>query len=161
MSGVAQHTISNEKFLTMSTNLLAKLFFDSSRTDAKRAFQELCDGKKVGVSRVKMDDESTLDVLLTLNCDEYCGKISFSSFRSQLGLLLQRFVDVLKEEQPVPVMEEQGGNAAIFKLPILHADNEIVNALILGWAPLAAGQLELRLMYLDPEQFRVDPEQNK
>ncbi len=157
MSGTAEHSIPNKNFMTMGANLLAKAFFEANRTDAKRCFRELCDGKRIGLSRVVMDDKSTIDVLLAMNCDEYCGKISFSHFREQLRLLLKRFAAALEKDEPLEVLTEQGGASSVFKMPILHSAEEQVNALILGWAATAPGQLEFRLLYLDPEQFRVDP----
>ncbi|MEM8499795.1 MAG: hypothetical protein AAF542_17360 [Pseudomonadota bacterium] len=156
MSGTEEHSIPNKNFMIMGANLLAKAFFEANRTDAKRSFLELCDSKRVGLSRVVMDDKSTIDVFLSMNCDEYCGKISFSHFREQLRLLLKRFATALENDEPLEVLAEQGGVTSVFKMPVLHSSENQVNALILGWAATAPGQLELRLLYLDPEQFRVD-----
>ncbi|MFK8019305.1 MAG: hypothetical protein AB8B86_06020 [Pseudomonadales bacterium] len=156
MSSTAEHSITNDKFLTMSCNLLAKSFFDSTRTESKGYYRAINDGKRLALSRVVMDDESTIDVVLTLNCSEYCGRISFSHFREQLRLLLQRFSDALQKGEELPVLQEEGGVASVFKMPVLHQANDQVNALVLGWATPVPGQLELRLMYLDPEQFKTD-----
>lgn len=159
MSSIAEHTVSNERFLTMSCNLLAKTFFESSRTEAKSYYRSVSEGKRLALSKVVMDDESTVDVFVTLNCSEYCGRMSFSHFRDHLRLLLQRFAEALKQGEELEVLQEEGGHTSVFKMPVLHAAGEQVNAMIMGWATPLAGQLELRLLYLDPEQFRVDSDQ--
>lgn len=157
MNQASQHSIPYDQFLNLSGNLLAKAFFDASRTQAKQRYQTLVKGEAIPLSRVMMDDQSSLDVSLTANCEEYCGKISFSDFRAQLRLLLQRFIQAVEQDEKIEVLMDESGGSSVFKLPIIHApSDQQVNALALAFSSLGTGHMQLCLMYLDPEQFRID-----
>jgi len=158
MSNFVDHSLSTDQFMTLAGNVMKKGFFESSRVSAKRAYGDMVKGKRVPLMRVGMQDKSTLDCLVSLDCSEYRGQINFSQFRRQLALLLTNFSNWLGQGRPAPVLSAEDGKSHVFNLPAVAADGTRVNAMVLGWQMVAPGQVEFKLLYIDPEQLRRKPE---
>ena len=154
MSKTVSHSMSTRQFMALAGNVLKRSFFDSGRVPAKRVFSEIVKGKRVGLLRLRLEDQSTLDCLATLDCSEYRGDINFSQFRRHLGLLLTNYSALLGGEKKIPVLSDDSGNNHVFSVPALTADRDQVNALVLGWEMTAPATVEFKLQYIDPDQFR-------
>lgn len=158
MSQDNNFSIPHDQFLNLCGTLLGKAFFENTRTVAKGCFRDLCDGKRPLLSKIDMDERGELDVFLTMDHSEYRGRMCYSHFRQQLGLLLKRFAEALENKEKLEVLSNEDDGSSVFKLPVLHAVGDQVNSIILAWHVPPQAELELRLLYLDPEQFRLPNE---
>ena len=52
MSQLETQSISREQFLTICTNMLYRAFVQASRTDAKKLFREISDGRPVRLTKL-------------------------------------------------------------------------------------------------------------
>ena len=153
MSLYRTQSISQEKLLIISANLLHKAFFDSSRVLAKRRYQQLEQGRVVFLVNVKMEDGTELEVNISLDCSELRGKLNFSAFRDLVGQLLAKFSQHLKEKTPLPTFSSADNRRWSYLLPALQQSEERTNVLILGLDVGHPGALTLELMFIDPAQF--------
>lgn len=156
MSQFSSHSLDPVKFLTMSANLLHINFFGNSRPEAKRLFAGIYKGEQLPMSRITMEDETHLDIWLRMDSSECNGKLSFSHFRDQLQVLLTRIKERLEKGEDPNLFTSDQSEEQIFHIPALTSDGENVNVLVLGFEPGEPGSMVLKLVYLDPEQFRVE-----
>lgn len=151
-------TVSREKFLTMSVNLLYKAFLESRRTEAKQVFRDMLAGKSVPLTNVQMEDRSLVRFDVALDHSLYRGKLNFGSFRAGLALLVARLSDALREERDITVYSaEHDPNVMIFGVTAVTWEEGKPSVLVLG-ADSSGGRasVELRLQYLDPAQFQTE-----
>lgn len=149
------HSISQEKFLMMSANLLHKAFIESLRTEAKNVYKEVAAGNAIHLSTVQMEDQSTMRVTLSLDQSEFQGKLNYGAFRASLATLIGNITQTLRDEKDFPVFNAEEGDATmIFGITAVTVEEDKPNVMVLG-AELGGqgGATMLRLMYLDPEQF--------
>lgn len=156
MAEAINHSLSYDRFLVMAANVLHKGFFEKTRTEAKKYFRDLEGAKQIPLTRVVMEDESTMDLLLSMDLNEYCGTPSYSVFRTHLALLLNRIKKALDEKEKIEILSDEAGVSHVFKLPVLHSSASNTNVLVLGWRDRPGAQMELQIIYLDPQQFAVD-----
>jgi hypothetical protein len=144
-----------DKFLLMSANLLHRAFMEASRTDAKNLYRVLADGNAVRLTRVQMEDQSTLGVNLSLDQSEYCGKLNFGAFRASVGTLIGNVGRALEEGRDYPMFSgEEGDSQMIFGITAVTVEDRQPNVMVLGSeSDDADASVTLRLMYLDPAQF--------
>jgi len=148
-------SIPQDKFLTLSVNLLNKVFLEASRTEAKNLYREISEGRVVALTRVQMEDESQVRFDLRLDHSEFQGKLNYGSFRASLTTLIANIAEVLRDKKPVKVFHaEHDPNVMIFGITAPTVEKEQANVMVLG-ADTAQGQPSamLQLMYLDPSQF--------
>lgn len=154
MSELQQQSISQERFLTMAANLLHRAFIEAQRTDAKNLYKILVEGKKVGLTRVEMEDKSMLDIGLGLDHSEFRGKLNYSAFRASVAALIAETARAIKEEKPVRTFTPQSGEGAtIFGITAVTVEDNEPNVLVLGTESGPGARLTLELMYVDPQQF--------
>lgn len=149
------HTIPREKFLLMSVNLLYKVFHEASRTESKNVFREIAEGRAVHLTKVQMEDKSTVRFDLSLDHSEYRGKLNFGSFRNSLMVLIAQLSEALREEKNITVFsQEDDPNVMIFGATGVTWQDGEPSVLVLG-ADAGEGQpsVMLKLMYLDYSQF--------
>jgi len=153
-------SIPREKFMLMAVNLLHKAFVEAARTDAKNAFRDISESRDVNLATVRMEDESTSRFKLMLDHSEYQGKFNYGAFRGSLATLITNITQALRDEREVNVFNAQGdANTMIFGVTAVTLEDDKPNVMVLG-ADLgtAAGEVVLRLMYLDPKQFTAEEE---
>lgn len=150
-------TVSREKFLTMSVNLLYKAFLESRRTEAKQVFRDMLAGKSVPLTKVQMEDRSLVRFDVALDHSLYQGKLNFGSFRAGLALLVARLSDALREQRDITVFTaEHDPNVMIFGVTAVTWEEGEPSVMVLGAdSSRDSGAVELRLQYLDPEQFQT------
>lgn len=148
-------SIPREQFLTMSVNLLHKVFLEANRTQAKSIYRDIAEGKQVALTNVQMEDKSLVRFDLALDHSEYRGKLNFGSFRDSLTMLLAQMTDALRQEKNITVFtQENDPNVMIFGLTGVTYEDGKPSVLVLG-ADAGSGQASvmLKLMYLDHSQF--------
>lgn len=146
--------ISQDKFLVLAVNLLHRALVQPPRTQCKRGFRELYEGRKLALSRVSMPDASTARFMLALDHSEFRGRLNFGAFRASLERLLNNLAAVLKAGGKVPLFNaETHPDAMIFGITAVTVEDEQPNVMVLGTEPDDRGTMLLKLMYLDPAQF--------
>lgn len=148
-------TIPKEKFLLIATNLLHRQFIAAPRTEAKRVFREVAEGRSVPMTTVRMEDNSTVAFRLELDHSEFDGKLNFGAFRASLAVLITNLSRSLEEKRPVTVFNMQHrAQSVLFGVTGVTVEQEKPNVMVLGADTSGpAGNVLLRLMYLDHRQF--------
>jgi hypothetical protein len=149
-----KQSISAEKLLTISVNLLHQAFGDSTRLLAKHRFQYLENGKSVYLATVRMEDGSELKVNIRLERSELVGKLNFSGFRQLVAQLVGACVRQLESKQPLNTFSDQDGKRWIYLIPALYQSDAALNMLVLGANMRQPGEVTIELMFVDPAQFK-------
>lgn len=155
MSGYQTQSLSQDKFLLVAINLLHRAFVDAPRTEAKKLFRQISEGKLVQLTTVQMEDKSNAPFLLSLDHSEFTGKLNYGAFRASLVTLINNISGHLKEEKTVSVFNAQDSDSAmIFGVSAVTVEEDKPNVMVLS-ADTAGqgGATTLALMYLDPAQF--------
>ncbi|MEQ8803713.1 hypothetical protein [Haliea sp.] len=153
-------TIPRDKFLTIAVNLLYKAFLESRRAEAKNVFRDMAAGRSVHLTNVQMEDRSQVRFDVALDHTEFRGKLNFGAFRSSLAMLVAQLSDALRAEKDIKVFsDENNPDNVIFGLTAATEEDGEVNVMVLGVdSSETRGSIELRLQYLDPEQFAPESE---
>lgn len=159
MAGTQTHTLPTDKFLTLSVNLLHKVFLEATRTEAKNLYRDISEGKVVPLTRVRMEDGSEVRFEVGLDHSEYRGRLNFGAFRAGLTLLVANIADALREEKAVKTFHAaHDPNVVIFGITAVTVEEGEPSILVLG-ADAGTGQpsVVLQLMYLERRQFEEQP----
>ena len=157
MAQVQSQSIPRDKFLLMAVNLLARAFIQAPRTDAKRVYREMAEGRPIQLATVEMEDKSTARFDLSLDHGEFRGKLNYGAFRASLATLLGNITAKLQEEGTEVSVFTAGEdpNNMIFGVNAVTIEEEQPNVLVLGAdTGMRGNSVMLKLMYLDPEQFQ-------
>lgn len=154
----AQQTIPKEKFLLIALNLLHRQFIAAPRTEAKRLYREIAEGRIIPLTRVRMEDDSTVDFRLEMDHSELESKLNFGAFRAGLSVLLTNISGALQQQRDVTVFNmQQREQSVMFGITGVTVEGETPNVLVLGADTSGPpGNVLLRLMYLDHRQFAGD-----
>ncbi len=155
MPPTAQQTIPKDKFLLLAINLLHRHFIAAGRTQAKRLYREIHEGRIAPITTVKMKDGSTLAFRLSLDHSEFAGHLNFGAFRGGLNVLLGNISRALRDKREVTVFSgQQGPESVLFGITGVTVDGDRTSVMVLGADTAGqAGVVTLMLMYLDPAQF--------
>jgi hypothetical protein len=154
-------TIPQSTFLTMAVNLLYRALLEPSRTEVKKLFRELIEGRELHLSDVRMEDSSTLRFLLSLDDSEIQGRLNYGAFRASVATLVHNIAEQLKEAQSNVTMFSQEDNADVnlFGIPAVTYEGDEPRVMVLGAENRSRdATMMLRLMYLDPVQFQAAEE---
>ena len=149
------HYLKVDKFLTIAANLLHRSLIENSRTEAKSIYRDLADGKIVPLTHIRMEDGSEVRFDLKLDHSEFRGKLSFSSLRHSVGVLITHIAEAVKDPQSVrSFTNQQNARAVLFGMTAVTLEDGETNVLALG-ADSSTGHAvtQLQLMYLPMEQF--------
>ena len=155
MAQTSQQTIPSDKFLMIAVNLLHRQFIDAGRTQAKGVYRELETGRTLGMTRVQMEDESTVRFNVMLDHSEFQGKLNFGAFKASLSTLLGNLARVLQEKKDVSIFSVHGkSDSILFGITGATVEGGRANVMVLGCdVSDETGAVTLRLMYLNPDQF--------
>ena len=145
--------ITQDKFLLIAVKLLHRALVEPARTQCKRGFRELYEGRRLPLNRVSMPDGSTARFVLALDYSEFRGRLNFGGFRASLETLLNNLAAVLKAGDKVPLFNAEHPDAMIFGITAVTVEDDQPNVMVLGTEPDDGGKMVLKLMYLDPAQF--------
>ena len=164
MSQLETQSIPRDQFLTISTNMLYRAFIDASRTDAKKIFREISEGRTVRLTNLQMEDRSTVEFRLSMDHSEFRGRLNYSAFRASLGNLIGKIAKTLEEKKDIQTFGANNAEEAmIFGITGLTIEDGQPNLMVLS-ATMGArdANVMLRLAYLDPDQFveKADNESN-
>lgn len=153
MSLYRNHSITPEKLLTLSANVLQQAFFAGTRLDAKRRFQFIEDGRTVFLVKLRMEDGSELEVHLRLDRTELRGKLNFSGFRQLVGRLVVECAERLDKKQQLALFADDEQQRWVFMIPAGQQVDGVVDILVPAIDLSRPGRLLLELMFIDPAQF--------
>lgn len=151
MTEVASQALKSNEIASVVGNMLKLAFFDNSRDNAKRSYLDLQSGKRLRLPALAIEKDARIDVLLSMDTSECQGKLGFSSFKKHLAAVLGRISQEM-EAGDVPLLASEDGKQRVINLPVAFKSGEDVNVLALGFE-LRTGELEIKVMYLPPNQF--------
>lgn len=148
-------SIPTDQFLTMAINLLHKAFIEQNRTEAKKLFKTVADGKGVALTNVQMEDKSVVRFDVSLDHSEYQGTLNFGAFRASLSVTLANLVKALKDGHKISTFSAEGNeNNMIFGITGVTMEDEIPAVMVVSAQMSERGAaVMLRPMYLNYEQF--------
>ncbi len=160
MAQKQSQTIPRDKFLTIAVNLLYKAFLENRRTESKNVFRDMAAGRSVHLTNVQMEDRSQVRFDVALDHTEFRGKLNFGAFRASLAMLVAQLSDALRAGKDIKVFTDQNNpDNVIFGLTAATEEDGEVNVMVLGVdSSETRGSIELRLQYLDPQQFAPESE---
>ncbi|RLQ23214.1 hypothetical protein DWB85_04415 [Seongchinamella sediminis] len=155
MSRIETQSMPREKFLTIAVNLLHRAFMEARRDDAKILYRELIEGRRAPLTRVQMEDKSTVRFDLSMDYSQYEGSLNFGAFRASLTALLGNLADAIKSGREITTFGAQGDpDNIIFGVTGVNVDRGIPSVLVLSThSDPREAAIQLRLMYLDYQQF--------
>ena len=155
MSLSQSQSISQDKFLLLSANLLHQAFIEAPRTDAKKVYKQLLTGETVNLTTVQMAQDARAAFHVSLSHSEFRGQLNFSAFRASVTGLVAKIAVALREEREVRVFNAlNGGSAMIFGITAVTLEDGERNVMVLAADLCKEGDATLlQLMYLDPMQF--------
>ena len=154
----SQVSMDTPRFLTASANLLHAAFIKAPRAQAKRHFARVHGGSPLDLATLRQEGRGEVMFRVVLDHSEFKGKISFPTFRRALGQLLGRIGERLRLRQEIGVYSSAETGQILFNIPALITEDGVSNVLMLGLAAPEPGFATLQLQFLDPEQFRRQPE---
>lgn len=155
MQQTQNKSLPTDKFLTVAINLLNKALLEANRTDAKQRYRLLEEGKAITLTHLKMEDDSLVRFDLALDHAQYGGRLSFSSFRTCLTLLIANIVEALKEPEKIRTFRNQEDPDSVMFGVLAATEEEGEPSILVLGADSARGdaRVMLRLSYLDHRQF--------
>ncbi|MBT8079053.1 MAG: hypothetical protein KJO31_10805 [Gammaproteobacteria bacterium] len=135
---------------------LTNTFFRQDKTEAKRAFNDISAGRSIPFLEISSGDKGEVYCSLALDHSEYIGKLNFSAFRDVLGAHLQLIADKLKNDENLNIFTNEQTGDLLFNIPGIMQRDGTVNVLVTGIEQRKAGELTVKLMFLDPANF-IDP----
>jgi len=153
MSKFQQHSLSQEKFLTVANNVIFKSLLETQRSNAKNIYREISEGKRVALMKIRMDEESESRFDLTLDHSEFRGKLNFGAFRASVQALVGSVSELLGSDTKISTFTDQNTGNVLFGVPGYTQEGDRFNALMLVADVGVAGTVLLRLQYMNPEQF--------
>ena len=140
-------------FLTVIHNNYKRLFLDSSETDAEEEYRKLMDDQTVPIIEISAPDQGEVTCDLALDHSQFLGTLNFSRFRNALIAHLSQIVDTLKSEDELNVLTNEDTGDIVYYVPGIVEEDGTINVLVTGVEQRTAGELTVRLMFLDPQQF--------
>jgi len=154
---INQHTVSMqpEQLLSLAVQALQGGFYAAQRNDARQLFKEIEKGKKTELFKLKLNNGREIQGNICLDKSEFIGKLGYSNFRAALGVMLSRSTEKLQEKQELNILSSEQTGEMLFNIPGLVEENGQANVLVLAVSQHSPGDLLLRLMFLDPAQFKA------
>ena len=155
MSSFKSYKMPPDQLLVVSGNVLLRCLLDAPRADAKRIFNDIHDGKQVSLVNVRMDDDTDVQFQVQLDHSEFRGpRLNFKEFRNSLAGLLHSIGEHSEAEAKVPVFTEKQTGAMLFGVPGFTQVEDELNVMMVSVNVRKPGAIQLRLMYVEPDQFK-------
>lgn len=152
---VRTKSLSADKFLTVSINLINKALLEAGRSEAKRLFRGLEEGKHMPLTHLQMEDKSLVRFDLALNAKQYQGDLNFGKFRLGVTLLVANAAEALRAPEKIRTYRnEHDPDSVLFGVTAATAEDGKPSVLVLG-ADSRRGEASvlLQLSYIDYQQF--------
>ncbi len=150
-----QVDLQTEQLLTAIHNNMRTRFFDVQRSEAKGLFQTIKEGKAIPFMVIDIPDQGEINCNLVLDHSQCVGKLNFSLFRKALVAHLDRVAVKLKAKEHLNIYTSEASTTMIFHIPGLIEQDGNLNVLVSGLSQEKPGSMTIRLMFLDPGQFKL------
>jgi hypothetical protein len=138
--------------------LLHQAFLSSPDKKARGFFKTLKQGKAIKPGTLSLGKEMEAPMEISLDYSEFQGPgFNFDIFVAALHAMLQRISAKLKAKEDLNIMSSEAGSFLV-NLPGMVEQEDHVNVLVMSLDFSVTKKITLRLMFLDPEQFKKDPE---
>lgn len=149
------------KLFNLGANLLVAAFIKQKPDNAKKLFKELKQGKRISAGQLTAGETGfKLPVKLELERSEFRGQFNFPNFEICLKSLLHQFQIKLRQDKELKqlgTLTNQDTGGILFKIAGPAQIGEDLNMLMMAIEP-GKNELLVRLMFMDPEQFRKPAE---
>ena len=132
---------------------LTNAFFRQPKTDAKKLFMQISRGEHIPFLEISSSDKGDVTGNLALDFSEYIGKLNFSAFRDILGAHLKLVSEKLENEENLNIFTNEQTGDILFNIPGILERDQAVNILVTGVEQRKAGELTIKIMFLDPANF--------
>ena len=127
----------------------------ASKPVAKNFFRELADGKSLPFMEISSPELGDVSCDLALDHTQFIGALNFRQFRNALVSHMQRIAATLQDKEELSVFNNEETDDIIFYLPGIIEDGGIMNVLVTGIEQRTAGNMTVRLMFLDPTKLSI------
>jgi len=145
--------ISPEQMLTAIHAQLSDHFFDATKTTAKQTYTQLINGERLPLLEISSPEHGQVIARLALDVSEFIGKLNYTTFRDALTSHLNRIGETLKNKEKLNIFTSEETGAMLFNIPGLVQTDEQVNVLVTGVEQSKPGEIVIKLMFLDPDNF--------
>lgn len=145
-----------EQLLSLATQALYKCFFEAQRDQSRQIFKEVDKGKQSPLFNMKIANGQEIEGHLLLDKTEFVGKFNYSAFRSALGVMVKRIADKLEKKEDLNIFNSEETGEILFHIPGFVESEGQLNVLVLGAVQQVPGVILLKLMFLDPTQFKKE-----
>jgi len=142
-----------DKLLAVIHNHINDRFFEKTKHDSKRLFLAIESGKEVPFMKFGNQESGDVSCTLTLDHSQFVGRLSFSAFRSALASHLNRTASKIQNKESLNIFTNDASCDMIFHIPGFVESGGKLNILVTGVRQKEAGNLTIRMMFLDPAQF--------
>lgn len=144
------------EMVNLSANVLHQAFLSSPDKKARDFFKALKQGKTIKPGTLSLGDKLEAPLEIALDYSEFQGPgFNFDIFVAALHAMLQRISAKLKAKEDLNVMSSETGSFLIH-LPGMVEREGHVNILVMSLDFSVAKKITLRLMFLNPEQFKKE-----
>lgn len=133
---------------------VSALFFAATKSDAKQAYNDLRAGKHLPLLEISSPEHGDVIGVLALDFSEFAGKLNFRAFRDALASQLNRIAEKLRNEDDLNILSSEETGAMLFHIPGLVQVDDQINVLVTGIEQSKAGEIMIKLMFIDPDNYR-------
>lgn len=130
-----------------------QLFFIVEEEEAESLFKEIEAGEKPKILNFETKS-GNLECTLELDVSEYIGQFDFGAFRGLLASHLHNAAEVLNKNEQLNLFMNQELQELVFHHPGVVVSDDQVNLLVSSVRQIATGTISIKLMCLDPSQFK-------
>lgn len=146
------------QMINLSANVLHQALLNSPDKKARDFFKALKQGKTIKPGTLTLGEGVEAPLKIALDYSEFKGPgFNFDIFVAALHAMLQRISARLKAKEDLNVMSSETGSF-LFNLPGMVERDGHVNILVMSLDFSVVKEITLRLMFLDPEQFKKTEE---
>lgn len=150
--------ISPDRILATIVQQLGSRFFEATKTEAKQVYNQLNSGKNIPLLKISSPDRGDVVGVLKLDSSEFVGKLNFSAFRNALASHLARASEKLDAGENLNIFTSEETNAILFHIPGLVKTGDQFNILVTGVQQSKAGEIDVKLMFLNPANYETPPD---
>lgn len=144
------------EMVNLSANVLHQAFLSSPDKKSRDFFKVLKQGKSIKPGTLSLGEKLETPLEIALDYSEFQGPgFNFDIFVTALHAMLQRISAKLKAKEDLNIMNSETGSFLVH-LPGMVEQDGYVNILVMSLDFSVAKKITLRLMFLDPEQFKKE-----
>lgn len=153
----AQLDINMAELIDLSAGILNNTLIKAPKPKAKALFKELKSGKQCPMGKITFHETLRVDYKLCLDYSEFVGPgFNFDVFQTALHDILRKIHEHLTAKKTIDFLNSE--QSVVVSLPGLvqtsYQSVDHFNVLYMAFDFVSSKEFVLRLMFVDPEQFR-------